>query len=296
MLIDFFSFALSFPDWSSVVGSAHHGLFRSDTCACAAVPFFFDFSSFDLASVVGSMHHGLLAATPAALGAPRAPRRDASGVRGVGFILRLQLSDLPPVVRSAHHGLFRRDASGVRGGASLLRHQLLDLPSVMATAHHGLLAAAPAACAALGLSLGFYLSTRHPWLGAPRAPHQLSLRRPRGVVRLIGQRHRVRYQLSYRLLRGVVCSLGQRPRVRLSVFRFVGLAVLFVFSAASCAPFSFLIASLAVSFVASNSGIGYAISFRFVGLAVSFVVSDSDISYAYYLSRCPNHGVARLLG
>jgi hypothetical protein len=126
--------------------------------------------------------------------------------------------------------------------------------------------------------------------------------------------------------------------VRLSVFRFVGLAVLFVFSAASCAPFSFLIASLAVSFVASDSGlvcayqlslrrprgvasgssivcaisfliaslavsfvasdsgIGYAISFRFVGLAVSFVVSYSDISYAYYLSRCPNHGVARLLG
>jgi len=72
--------------------------------------------------------------------------------------------------------------------------------------------------------------------------YQLSFRRPRGVARLLGQRHRVRHKLAYRRPRGVVCSLEERHRLRLFSFRFVGIAMLLVFSraAASCAS-SFLL-------------------------------------------------------
>jgi hypothetical protein len=52
----------------------------------------------------------------------------------------------------------------------------------------------------------------------------------------------VRHKLAYRRPRGVVCSLEERHRLRLFSFRFVGIAMLLVFSraAASCAS-SFLL-------------------------------------------------------
>jgi hypothetical protein len=74
----------------------------------------------------------------------------------------------------------------------------------------------------------------------------------------------VRHKLAYRRPRGVVCSLEERHRLRLFSFRFVGIAMLLVFSGSGLVRVIVsLIASLAVSFVVSESGLvcAYQLSF-----------------------------------
>ena len=139
--------------------------------------------------------------------------------------------------------------------------------------------------------------------------YQLSFRRPRGVARLLGQRHRVRHKLAYRRPRGVVCSLEERHRLRLFSFRFVGIAMLLVFlgqrprarhrfsysqpRGVVCRlgkrPFvrlsAFVFVGLAVLHVSSGSGIVCAISFLIASLAVSSVFSDGGLVCAYQLSE-----------